>query len=259
MCAQSASALTLCIEDADYLPFISPAGAPEESGVLVEMTARATRQAGHSIDLVRHPWKRCISMLEKGQVDMILAAIWLPERDTWGAFPKPSGKPTAPADQQFRLWTAEYPVFTYKRSALSFDGQRFGQIKTGLGGPPGYVVTKRLEEMQVLYPHTLLPLAGLRLVAIERLDGYVAERNIGLHQVYRQGLQEQIKTLEPVFQRDHWYVVFSHALYNSQPEIPQSIWQNIATIRAQDSAELMDKYQQQAKRYHQQQTKAKSQ
>ncbi len=171
-----------------------------------------------------------------------MAAIWTPERDSWGAYPKLSGQPDAPPDRQLHLWHAEYPVFVPLHSTIGFDGKQFSGLKTGLGAPPGYVVWQRLKAQNALSHDVLLPKAGLRLVALNRLDGYVVERHIGRHQLLMEGVSEQVTTLPKTYHEDDWYMVFSHQFQAAYPQLTQSIWQTIARIRQQQGATLLQKY-----------------
>lgn len=239
--------MTLCVEDADYSPFIVPSELPQDAGVLPELALYAAQQTQQTIDLIRRPWKRCIDMVQKGQADLILAAIWLPERDVWGHYPKHATDPSGPPDRSKRLWTAEYPVFVANNSALSFDGTQFSATTIGLAGPPGYVVTKRLEAMGLLYSQPLMPLTGLRLVALERLDGYIVERHIGTHQLYQQNLQKKVRTLDTVFQRDDWYVVFSHLFAKQNPDAVRDFYTALAQARERFGQVLLDRHLEQAR------------
>ena len=250
LCVSPAAAMTLCIEDADYSPFILPDAPAQHAGVLPALAMHAAEHTQQTLKLIRHPWKRCIDMVQKGQVDLILAAIWLPERDVWGQYPKHANAPSGPPDRSKRLWTAEYPVFVANNSSLDYDGKAFNATKVGLAGPPGYVVTKRLAAMGLLYAQPLMPFNGLRLVALERLDGYVVERHIGTHLLYQQNLQSKVRTLSPVFQRDDWYVVFSYPFAEQHPEQVAAFYAALEQARERFGQALLERHLNQAKRQY---------
>lgn len=241
--SQPALALTLCIEDADYSPFLNGSPGAAHPGVLVELVQMAAAANHTQVILISHPWKRCIDMLSKGQVDAIAASIWLPEREAWGVYPKRPEQPDAAPDRELRLWHVEYPIFVSRQSTLSYDGQRFEGVRTGLSAPSGYVVWQRLKDAGVLHDTVLLPKAGLNLVALNRLDGYVVERNIGQHLLHDLGIEDKVTTLPTLFDQADWYLVFSHPFHRANTALAQRIWQSVGELREQQGAALLLHYQ----------------
>ncbi len=61
-----AGAFTLCIEDADYSPFIDGTGELTSTGLLPEIVRLAAEQNDTSLQVLARPWKRCIDMVSKG-------------------------------------------------------------------------------------------------------------------------------------------------------------------------------------------------
>lgn len=242
--SHQALALTLCIEDADYMPFLNGSPGAKHPGMLVELVELAANANHTDMTLISHPWKRCIDMLGKGQVDALAASIWLPERERWGAFPKHPAQPTAAPDRSLRLWQAEYPIFVSRQTTLSYDGQRFAGVRTGLSAPSGYVVWQRLKDAGVLNDAVLLPKVGLNLVALNRLDGYVVERDIGQHLLHDLGIEDKVTTLPVPFDQADWYLVFSHQFHNANTALAQNIWQSLGQLREQQGAALLQHYRQ---------------
>lgn len=240
------AAFTLCIEEADYTPFLIGSAGATRHGVLPELISRAAAEQHKTLKIVSFPWKRCIDMLSKGQVDALAATIWLPERDSWGAFPKQPGQPQAAPDRSLRLWDVEYPIFVPQQGTLSYNGTDFSGIRNGLSAPPGYVAWLRLKDAGVLYDGVLLPSAGLNLVALNRLDGYVVERNIGQHLLRTLSIEGKVRTLPQVFEKADWYLIFSHQFQAKHGPLTQSIWQSIARLREEQGPALLSSYQQPA-------------
>ena len=235
-------ALTLCIEDTDNPPFYIASGGEQKPGVLVEMTQLAAASLGQSLRIISHPWKRCIDKISKGEVDATLAAIWTPERDSWGAYPKLSREPQAQPDRALRLWRVQYPVFVPQSSNLGYNGQQFTGLKTGIGAPPGYIAWQRLKDQGALSEQVLLPTVGLRLVAMNRLDGYVVERNIGRYLLRTTGHEQQVKTLPTTYLEDDWFLVFSKQYQSANGALVQSLWQALGEIREQQGQAILARY-----------------
>jgi polar amino acid transport system substrate-binding protein len=237
-------AFTLCIEDADYSPYLIGNSDSSDNGMLPHMIRAAAKDNQEPLKIVAYPWKRCIDMLSKGQTDALAASIWIPEREAWGAFPKLTGQPQGAPDRSKRLWSGEYPVFVAPQGTLSYDGKQFSGVKTGLSAPSGYVAWQRLKDAGVLYQDVLQPKAGLKLVALNRLDGYVVERHIGQHMLDQMGLTSQVTTLPTPYIKDDWYLVFSHQFQTANPDLTQRIWTSLGKIREEQGAELLRAYQQ---------------
>lgn len=237
-------ALTLCIEDADYSPYLIGNSGSSTNGMLPQLIRAAAEDNQQALKVIAYPWKRCIDMLSKGQVDALAASLWLPERDAWAAFPKFPDQPQGTPDRSKRLWSAEYPVFVPQQGTLSYDGKQFRGVKTGLSAPPGYVAWQRLKDAGLLNNAVLPPKNGLKLVALDRLDGYIVERNIGQHLLHKMGLASQVTTLPTPYISDDWYLVFAHQFQAANPDLTQRIWTSLGKIRDARGPELLRAYQQ---------------
>ena len=239
--ADNRPALRICYEIDDYPPFI---GAFElaKPGLLLELIQAAARQAEVDLEFQRQPWKRCILQLQQGLSDGIFAAIWQAERDSWGQFPGRAAQRDQPADRHYRLWQADYPIFTRRDSNLQWDGQQFSGLQHGLSAPLGYVSRQRLHYLGALASASYSPEKAFELVALDRLDGYVIERQIGASYVRKLGLQQQLAPLpRPLLQAD-WYLPLSHQFYARQPQLARRFWQALREQRERRGAELSRRY-----------------
>jgi polar amino acid transport system substrate-binding protein len=236
--------LRICYEITDSLPFFAGPTAvdPTGQGLLNDLIMSAAKQAELHIELQRQPWKRCILQLQQGQVDGIFAAIWQPERDSWGQFPGRDAKTNAPLQRTYRLWQVDYPIIRRNGSPLVWDGQQFSGTKNGLSAPLGYVANQRLAALGVLAKPTYNAEIALKMVAADRLDGFVLERQVAQTYIRNLGLQQQLSALpEPLLKAD-WYLPLSHQFYREHPEIAQRFWQALAEQREARSAELSARY-----------------
>ncbi len=241
--AAGPSEMRFCYENQNYLPFVrhSPDRDVSEgkNGVLPDLVIRATQQLGIRAVFVRKPWKRCIVLLETGQVDGIFAAIWQPGRDKWGVFPKVDGKP----DIRYRIWQVDYRIYSYNGSSLTWDGQTFTGVLNGISAPLGYVAESRLRQLGVKSRSSYLPSEGLHLVAKQRLDAYVLESSVGDYLVNAEGLSSIVNVLpDPLFNAD-WYLPLSHQLVKRYPDISARFWQALADVRKTHGDTLKKQYQ----------------
>lgn len=235
--------LRICYEDQDYLPYTKGSGDGSEvalgkRGVLPDLVLLASEEVGLKAEFISLPWKRCIQQLEIGRVDAIFAAIWLPERDKWGMFPKTDGQ----ADSRYRLWRVSYKIHRGKDSALSWDGSTFRNVQHGVAAPLGYVAYKKLAEMDVLPPQNHLPDEGFRLLGLGRLDGYVIEQSIGAQLVRKQQLERSVEVLKQDFLQADWYLPLSHQWYQQNTQLANLLWQALSEMRELQGQALYQHY-----------------
>lgn len=232
--------LRLCYEQADYPPFIGPAP-PVDAALLIDLISSAAKRNQLLIQWYRRPWKRCIHELQHGRVDGVFAAIWLPERDSWGVFPgRQSGGDTA--DSRYRLWQVDYPILTRVNSDLRWDGERFSGVNRGVGAPLGYVAQERLKVLGVLTQTSLAAEQALRLVASGRLDGYVVERQIGLSLIDKLGLNERLNFMSLPLMKADWHLPLSYQFVKRHPDLSARFWQSLGEERERRFEELTQRY-----------------
>ena len=244
----SPSEMTFCYENQNYLPFIKHS--PEQgvvegkvvegkNGALPDLVIKATQKLGIRAVFVRKPWKRCIVLLRAGEVDGIFAAIWQPDRDKWGVFPKAANHP----DIRYRIWQVNYSIYSHRNSGLTWDGSTFSGVLNGISAPLGYVAEGKLRQLGVKSRSSYLPSEGLRLVAKNRLDAYVLESTIGDYLVSSEGLGTLVRSLPaPLFSAD-WYLPLSHQLVKKYPDISVRFWKALADARQTHGETLKKQYQ----------------
>lgn len=171
----------------------------------------------------------------------MFAAIWLPERDSWGVFPgRQSGLATP--DRRYRLWQVDYPILTRVGSGLSWDGERFTGVNRGLTAPLGYVAQQRLGTLGVLSKASHTAEKALRLVASGRLDGYVVERQIGLSLIHKLGLDGRVQMLPLPLMTADWHLPLSHQFVKRHPDLSARFWQSLGEERERRLKELTQRY-----------------
>ncbi len=242
--ADAPQVLRICYETQDSLPFYAAVTeqSPARPGLLLELIQSAAKQANLALELQRQPWKRCILQLQQGQSDGIFAAIWQPERDSWGQFPGRDRQSNAPVQRHYRLWQVDYPIMARRGGTLGWDGKQFSGTRNGLSAPLGYVANQQLDALGVLAKPTYSAEIALKLVALGRLDGYVLERQIARNYIRTLGLQTQLVFLpKPLLSAD-WYLPLSHQFYRQHPEVAQRFWQALAEQREARGAELSSRY-----------------
>lgn len=242
--ANPPAVLRICYENQDLMPFfaaVADHGQPGH-GLLLELIQSAAQQADLHIEFQRQPWKRCILQLEQGQSDGIFAVIWQADRDSWGQFPGRDAQTNAPVQRSYRLWQVDYPIISRNGGPLAWNGTQFSGLKNGLSAPLGYIANQRLESLGALAKFSYKVEVALKMVAVDRLDGYVLERQTARTYLRKLGLQTQLGFLpEPLLKAD-WYLPLSHQFYRDHPELAQRFWQALSDQRELRAEELTRRY-----------------
>jgi polar amino acid transport system substrate-binding protein len=213
--------LKVCHEESYYPPYIHQ----EEDvskGILVDIIKGAFEEANVAFELYSKPWVRCQQDVESGQAHALFAMIQTDERKQAFAFP-PENKLS-----KWHLWLAQYPVFTAK--GVPFVSAEYRPSK-GIGAPFGYVVWDILNAKNWLSPYQYDPLEGLKMLALNKLDGYVVERHIGLQLLEMNNLATKVEMNEEIILQSRWYLPFNKDFYKSEKVLVENIWRNIAVQR----------------------------
>lgn len=235
--------LRICYEDKNNFPFTTAENTSDTNtlglrGTLADIVITASQAIELPIEFVRLPWKRCIQHLSQGKTDAIFAAIWTPEREKWGVFPKINNGINS--DQ--RLWRARYPIFTAKHTRLQWHDGYFTGLNLGVSAPLGYVAHDKLDKLGVLPVNNLAPEEGFRLISKERLDGYVIERFIGKHIIQQLKLSKEISSLPTDFMQRDWFMPVSQQWYQQHPQLTHQLWQSLSEVRKEQGEVIFNRY-----------------
>lgn len=235
--------LRICYENVEYPPFtFGSDDVPSHPGYIVDMVKLAVNASGADVVLHRLPWKRCIRSIKRGEMDGLFGAIWAKEREAWSVYPKNDDQSV---NTSLHLIKIIYPIYVRKGGKLRWDGKALSGVKNGVAAPPGYVAQNMLMEMGV-YPDKKIHIPdmerGMRMVALNRIDGYVVNQTSGDQMVADLGLQSEIETLAKPFTHNYLYLVFSQHFFYSNRKCAQGIWHKLAQVRDAYSETFLENY-----------------
>lgn len=251
--SSSKQVFTVCYENQNLLPYVKPIPSRQRDkapqlgtlGAIADLVLLAAEPLNLQVRFVSLPWKRCIKEIEQNTVDALFAAIWLPERDRWGRFPKSGGE----LDRSLYLVDIKYRVFVNKSGVLSWDGKQFSGVKNGVSTTLGYVIHKQLAEMGVLPKKSMLLdesmdlKQGLHLVSSNLLDGYIIDEVIGNHMIAENDLSDKVKMLAVPFMQTEMYMPVSHRWYQQDPERARKFWATLKQVRDDQGPKIIRHYQ----------------
>ncbi len=241
--ATAETVFTVAYEDKIQFPYYmgeGPRVLEEKPGAAVELVQSLENHIPElKVELKRYPWKRCLSSLESGFVDGIFNASYKPERETIGAYPRVDGE----IDTSRRLTNIAYSIYARDSASLSWDGQRFSDLKGNIGAPAGYSIVGDLRKMGINVEEAHSTELNLKKVLAGRVSGAALQDVTGDYYLrVKQGQFSKIRKLEPPLKNKAYYLMISHQFKAQHPELSEQIWDTIAELRKNTLDDLAEKY-----------------
>lgn len=173
--------------NAEYPPFVLPAGDAAGEGIDVEIAREAMRRSGYEIELRIVPWRRALAMLESGEADLTTTISLGGARERYLRF-----------SQGYR--SAVYYQF-YARKGEPRRLERLEQLDgLSLGLSAGFHYPAAIREapgVKVIEGKDLATVA--RMLAAGRTDYLVANHLAGAWTIRQLGLQASLERQPFVF------------------------------------------------------------
>lgn len=221
--AKPAAPLRLCFESATIQPWRTAEG----KGLNFDLLQQVSQQVGTPFVYLALPWKRCLASLQANEVDGAFAASFSEERLEIGAYP--GGKV---ADPSKRMHTDRYVLLRRKGSPVQWDGKQISNLNGAVGVQLGYSIAGQLRNQGVaVEEHNQGPLVLVRLLIL----GRVAAAALGASDAAMLSVQPevaaQLEELPIPLTEKPYYLMLSHQLLATQPELAQRIWKAIEAVR----------------------------
>lgn len=234
-------AVTFGYQDSSNYPYQTGDGARinwEKPGVAVEHLQHVEKMMNIRIRFKRFPWKRGLVWLQEGNIDGLFSASYKPERTVFGAYPVKRGQ----VDQDRRSYYNTYYLYKIKGSPLSWDGKAFDNLKFGLSAVRGFSIVSDLKKMGILVHEFNNTTKCMNLLIQGRVDGVAALELAGDSIVSEnQRRFERVTKVEPALKRKAYYLMLSHQFIEKHPDLSETIWHAIATVRESDVMKTIHK------------------
>lgn len=232
--AQAQVDFLFCYEDKQLPPYYRGVGdtVPADSpGASIEHLQQLVQQVGQvQLKFQRLPWKRCLSQLEEGAVDAVIAS-YRPEREQIGQYPFKQGQPdSSRAFNEHQTCLVKRPQDTW-----TFDGKEVRGIDTlVVGRPLGYAPVLVTGPKQVLMHYTLSGTMDLDLLKAGRLNAVTTLCSIaGKPAVSATILAHGLQVVQPPLYGNTGYLLFSKQFYQRHPAIAEALWQQLKSYKAE--------------------------
>ncbi len=212
---------------------------PSKPGVAVEMVMLLEKRIPNlKISLIRRPWKRCLFLLQRGEVDGVFKATFKPERMHIGSFPMKNGK----VDISKKMVVISNSLYTPRDSEIIWDGKILN-IKGSVCAPLGYSIVDNLKSWGVTVTESDTSYDCLQKLAANRISAAALQDVKGDAWLikYPEKFKEIVK-LSPPLTTKAQYLMLSHSFVNSKPKLSEKIWNMIAEIRKAEFDNIALKY-----------------
>ncbi len=232
--AFAADELVFCYEDADVRPWRTEKGEGLNFALLDGVAVHAKIRFRY----VARPWKRCLLELRNNLVDGALGASWKADRLEYGAFPGD----TSP-DAKRALYLERYVVVRRIGSTVDWNGKAFTGLEGPVGTQLGYSVAENLKALNVGIDdgargarELLGKLSQGRIAAAVILGGEAA-----LLLTENQKYRNELEILPKPLVEKPYYLMLSHTLAKTRPELTENVWNNIAKVRSTAAYQAQEK------------------
>lgn len=218
--------VTLCFESQDVLPWRTQAN----GGLNFALLAMVEQRLGIRFEYRSMPWKRCLASLQSNLVDGVFSVSYTPERRTLGVYPGVTAGSALP-DVTKRMHTDSYVVLRKKGSQVEWDGKAFHHLYGPVGFQLGYSVGEVLRALKLDVDEGTLRATD---VARKLIAGRIAAAAIGgsdAASVMRSPLGAQLEQLPVPIIEKPYFLVLSHQMLATRPELAQRIWHAVEQAR----------------------------
>lgn len=218
--------LRYCYNNYDLSPYFNGAGAEipplGKRGIVIDIMDQVAAEIGLPIEWVRRPWPRCLTMMEKGEVDGLAGANFTPQRGREMAFPLTH---EGEADKTRSVTSMSYSFFYNIYNPLDWNGVKFNRERVSIGAPRGYIVTDVIRDMGFLHVQEISTKQGFKDLNDRKIDVYVG--SLYHYNVARETLDNadiRLKRLDPPVYVSYQYHPVSKAYYERYSELVERFW-----------------------------------
>ena len=219
---QPGEVVSLCFEAQDVLPWRTE----KNGGLNFELLKMVEHRLDIRFNYISIPWKRCLAQLKANAVDGAFAVSYNPDRRELGEYP---GGETI--DTSKRMHVDRYVVLRKKGGKVEWDGKSFRNLDGPIGFQLGYSVGDVLRAQNVEVDE-----GSQRAVELARklIAGRVAAAAVGGSDaggLMRGPLGAEMEQLPiPIIEKPY-FLILSHALVASRPQLAERIWRAIEQSR----------------------------
>ncbi len=212
----------------------------QKPGLIIELLQLLEKHLNINIEFKTCPAKRCFVMLGGGKIDGMPMASYSPERArNFGAYPMLNGR----VDSSRKVFDASYALYKLKSSKLTWDGEKISQATLPIGVNLGFSIAKFLKGQGIDIVENNNTVANMEMLLAERVSGVAVFKSLGSAILKRDPRYRAIVMLPKLLTTKPYYMILSHQLVQSQPQLAEDIWNGAAKIGSSiEYQKMVDKY-----------------
>lgn len=220
--AAAKESVSLCFEAQDVPPWRTEKG----GGLNFALLNMVGQRLNLHFDYQSIPWKRCLAQLKANAVDGAFAVSYKPDRRELGEYP--GGLQVDPSK---RMHIDRYVVIRKKGAKVEWDGKSFQNLDGAIGFQLGYSVGDVLRALNLEVDEGSQRADEL---ARKLIAGRLAAAAVGgsdARNLMRGPLAPQLEQLPiPIIEKPY-FLILSHAMVASRPQLAERIWRAIEEVR----------------------------
>jgi len=169
--------------------------------------------------------------IERNRVDGLFHASYETERLKIGVYPFINSRP----DSTKRINFQSYYLYKNRECSINWDGYKFSNLKGKLSTVRGYGVIHFLNRLGYKVEEEKNQEINLLKLKKGRIMGFIAVESMADPILKKKNdFFKGIEKIEPPVLSQHYYLIFSHKLYNNNKELCIDIWNEIEIILNSD-------------------------
>lgn len=222
-----AAPMKICHEDEDNYPWVVKNG----KGASVLLTEMAAARTGQRVVFEAMPWRRCLSLVERGQMDGVLAASHTEERARYAVFPMTRGSHPVP-DESRRLSMDEYSLYRATGSSLGWNGKAFSGVSGPIAYQTSFSIAEQLKQWGVQpFDGSKSPEVIFRRILMGNLQGAAIPTATGDNLLGQPEFAGKIERLSPPLVVKPYYLAFGKQFYQDHERTVNELWSAIEQAR----------------------------
>jgi len=240
--SQQTIPFVMCYEDRQLLPYFVGSGkqVPKENpGVSIEVLRILDQERPEiAISFRREPWKRCLALLETGDISGVIASYKV-NRHKIGKYPMEGDAP----DESRAFEITRYCLYTKTSSNFAWNGVSFeNEVALPVAIPLGYSIADLFETNEIKITDVNSSDRGFFLLKNERVSGTATLCESGGQILAQNEEYFDIKENKIPLRTKGSYLLISHQFYEQHTDISQQLWTGIVSINQRIYQEIYQRY-----------------
>ncbi len=220
--------LRVGFNNVDSFPYFLGKGEELSSppGISVDLINYVSDKLNLKIEYQRMPGQRVLQSLKRGDLDAAFIFSYKEARQEFGVYPMKDGK----IDSARRMDTLSYVLYRPVGSQLNWNGSEFEHLYSSLAAKLNYSIVADIKKKGIDVIEGRSTPQLFEMLSANRVQGVVDQEAIADAYLHKNHVKKIEKTLTPLAEK-HYYLIFSHQFAKANPQLIESIWNQVAASR----------------------------